>query len=122
VAVALDPSNNVYVADIYNKIWVLSPSAGSFTVTTSWNLPRTPWEYAFYGLTADANNVYVADYYNDQVEVYKNTGALIGVFNGNQTGATPLEGPDGLMLYNSDFYVASNDNNIVELFGPDNYH
>jgi DNA-binding beta-propeller fold protein YncE len=133
VAVALDSSNNVYVADGNNaEIWVLGPGP-SFTVSTSWYLPVNSsfqnGNLSFYGLAVDAsNNVYVADYYNSQVQVYTNTGTLIGQFNGNQTGATPLAGPDGLLLYNSDIYVANYDNNtgssgagIIEIFGPNNY-
>ncbi len=129
-AVALDSVNNVYVADANNnQLWVLSASGSTFTVTTSWNLPYAPWPYAFYGLSLDASkNVYVADYYNSQVEVYTNTGSLIGIFNGNQAGATPLAGPDGLLLFNGNIYVADYDSNnfsstagIVEIFGPNNY-
>jgi sugar lactone lactonase YvrE len=133
VAVALDSSNNVYIADGNNaEIWVLSPGP-SFTVSTSWYLPINSsyqnGNWSFYGLAVDAsNNVYVADYYNSRVQVYTNAGTLIGEFNGNQTGATPLAGPDALLLYNSNIYVGDFDNNngsssagIVEIFGPNNY-
>jgi tripartite motif-containing protein 71 len=124
VAVAMDPSNNVYVADENHKLWVLSNSSGTFTVTASWELPNAPRQNTFYGLASDANNVYVADYYNDQVEVYTHAGALIGLFNGNQPGSTPLDGPDALLLYTTattSFYVGNIDNNLVEIFGPNNY-
>jgi sugar lactone lactonase YvrE len=130
-AVALDSSNNVYVADgNNNQLWVLSPSGSSFTVTTSWNLPSTTYA-GYYGLAVDASkNVYVADYFNSQVEVYTNTGTLIGLFDGNQTGAAALVGPEALLLYNGNIYVGDFDNNnpipsssagIIEIFGPDNY-
>jgi DNA-binding beta-propeller fold protein YncE len=134
VAVALDSGNNVYVADGGNaEVWVLSPSGSSFAVSANWYLPVNQayqnGYWSFYGLAVDASkNVYVADYYNSQVQVYTNTGTLIGEFNGNQTGATPLAGPDALLLYNSNIYVGDYDSNsgtsgagIVEIFGPNNY-
>jgi sugar lactone lactonase YvrE len=126
VAVAVDSANNVYVADGgQEKLWVVKVSGSSFTVTTDWRLPENPY-YAnrdYYGLTLDAApNVYVADYYNSQVEVYNSTGTFLGQFNGSQIGSTALSGPDALLLYNSDIYVADNDSNLLEIFGPNNYH
>src|SRR6185369_3079959 len=95
------------------KLWVLQQSGSNFTVTASWYLPNTYSYYlAYYGLTVDAlQKVYVADYYNSQVEVYSGTGTLLGIFDGQQTGATPLGGPDGIMLYNGNIYVADYDTN-----------
>jgi sugar lactone lactonase YvrE len=130
VAVALDASNNVYVADGNNdQVIVLAPGSGTFTKTTSWYLPFNSSYFSYYGLAVDSsNNVYVADYYNSQVEVYTSTGSQIGVFAGNETGATPLTGPDGLLLFNNNIYVADYDSNngsnsagIIEIFGPNNY-
>jgi hypothetical protein len=70
----------------------------------------------------------VADYYNSQVEVYSGTGTMIGLFDGQQTGATPLVGPDGIALYNGNIYVADYDTQnlsssagIIEIFGPNLY-
>jgi sugar lactone lactonase YvrE len=115
----------VFVADGNNEaLWVLSSSGSGFTVSNQWYLPyeNTGYYLADYGLTVDSsNNVYVADYYKDQVEVYTDTGSLIGLFDGNQSGATPLNGPDALLLYNSNIYVGNNDNNTIEIFGPNNY-
>jgi len=133
VAVALDSGNNIYVADANNnELWVLSSNGGSFTVTNDWNLPLTYYYDSncqcsyevtgYYGLSVDASqNVFVADYYNNQVEVYNQTGTLIGLFDGNQSGATPFSGPDALLLYNSNIYVGNNSGNTLEIFGPDNY-
>ncbi len=136
MAVAVNSAGTtVYVADGDNEeLWVLSSTGSAFTTSNHWALPyaytaNNNQDLASYGLIADTSgNVYVADYTNSQVEVYNNAGTLIGIFNGNQTGATPLAGPDGLLLYNSDIYVADYDNNagssgagIVEIFGPNNY-
>ncbi len=135
IAVTVDSSNNVYLADGNNdQVIVLSPNGSSFTVASQWNLPPVYYSQDgggldYYGIAVDASkNVYVADYYNSQVEVYTHTGTQLGVFSGNQSGATPLAGPDGLLLYNSDIYVADYDSNtgantagIIEIFGPNNY-
>jgi len=131
VAVAVDSANNVYVADGNNeKLWVIKVSGSTFTVTTSWALPYSYSTYiSFYGLALDSSaNVYVADYYKSQVEVYTSAGSLLGEFSGNETGATPLAGPDALLLYNGNIYVADYDSNtgstfagIIEIFGPNSY-
>ncbi len=130
-AVAVDAGGHVYVADgDNNELWVLTLSGSSLTVSTHWDLPFTSGsDAAPYGLTVDSNNyVYVADYFNSQVEVYNNTGTQLGLFTGNETGATPLIGPDALLVYGGNIYVADYDNNnvssasgIVEIFGPNNY-
>lgn len=131
MAVAVDSLNNVYVADGNNDtLWVLAPSGSNFTVTTHWTLPYTysySWDY--YGLAVDASQkVYVADYYNSQVEVYSGTGTMLGLFDGQEPGATPLVGPDGIALYNGNIYVADYDSyspstsaGIIEIFGPNLY-
>lgn len=134
-AVALDSSNNVYLADGNNdQVIVLSPNGSSFTEAAHWYLPFISYSQDdggldYYGIAVDSSqNVYVADYYNSQVEVYTHTGTELGTFTGNESGATPLTGPDGLLLYNSNIYVADYDSNtgantagIIEIFGPDNY-
>jgi DNA-binding beta-propeller fold protein YncE len=132
LAVAVNSAGTtVYTADIYHNLWVLSSTGSALTTVTSWKLPSTDPDYTYYGLALDSSsppNVYVADYYNSQVEVYTSAGSLLGEFNGNETGATPLAGPDGLLLYNSNIYVADYDSNtgsslagIIEIFGPNNY-
>jgi hypothetical protein len=132
-AVALDSGNTVYVADgNNNQLWVLTYNgSNSFNVTTSWNLPFTYYgsqeTVGDYGLAVDASkNVYVADYWNSQVEVYTNTGTLIGLFTG--TGAGTLGGPDGILIQGSNIYVADYDivysNNtagLIDIFGPNTY-
>ncbi len=134
MAVALDPSNNLFVADGNNDmVWELSTAGGTLTTTNSWNLPLPPAafdsDYQFYGLAVDASsNVYVADYDNGLVEIYNNSGSMIGEMTGNEGSATPFIGPDGILLANNNIYVSDYDSNtgssalgIIEIFGPNSY-
>jgi sugar lactone lactonase YvrE len=120
-AVAVDGSNNIYVVDAGNYyVWEL-PSIGG--TATSWPLAvQGNQEYPDYGLTVDSSgNVYVADYYNSLVEVYNNSGALIGEMNGNFGSSTPFSGPDVILLFNGNIYVGDYDNDNIQIFGPNTY-
>ncbi len=122
-AVALDASNNIYVVDAGNfLVWKLSSITGT---PISWPIiPSDNLTSPFYGLAIDSNNnVFVADYTNNLVEVYSNSGTLIGEMNGQQTGSTPFAGPLAVLLFSGNIYVADYDSGAgnFQIFGPNSY-
>jgi hypothetical protein len=118
-AITLDSGNNIYVVDAFNYlVWKNTAINGT---ATHWPLAYVGNEdYPDYGVGVDGNgNVLVADYVNQWVEVYTNSGELIGAFTGSN--GTQFTGPDALMIYGNNIYVADYDNSNIQIFGPDNY-
>jgi sugar lactone lactonase YvrE len=104
---ALDSSNNVYVATTQNRIYEIGPTgAGISTIaSTGTNSPR--------GLAFDsAGNLYVA-YFGNGVHKFSPTGTDLGTF------ASALGLPLGLAFDSSgNLYVTDWGTNTVHEFGP----
>ncbi len=94
-AVALDGSNNLYVADAGNDLVQIFNGS-------SWNSWPTDVSYLtdtdIWGIAVDGNqNVYTADTLNNQVEIFSNSGVLESAWTGPSGGSTFVS-PDGVAL------------------------
>lgn len=123
-AVALDASNDVYVADAGN-VRILKFSPGGTSVLSSYSAVN----YAdLFGIAVDGSgNVYAADYGdgtfqngNGLMEEYDANGHVLAVW-GSSAGSY-LFGPDGVALSspgpNPDIYAADYNNDLIQVFGP----
>ncbi len=94
-AVALDGSNNLYVADAGNDLVQIfnGSSWSSWPTDVSYLTDTDIW-----GIAVDGNqNVYTADTYNNQVEIFSKSGVLESAWTGPSGGSTFVS-PDGVAL------------------------
>jgi len=130
--ITLDPSGNVYIADLKNQrirevntSGIISTIAGTGAAGFSGDgFAATTAELDYPSqLTMDATGyLYIADLYNNRVRIMK-PGGNISTFAGNGTAAykgdggpataAELYGPVGVMAYNGDIYIADYNNNRV---------
>ena len=115
---ALDSSDNVYVADSLNHRVQKFNSTGGFILKwgssgTGDGQFDTPW-----CLAVDSNdNVYVADSQNHRVQKFNSTGGFILQWGTNGTGDGQFNRPFGVAVDSSDnVYVADFYNNRVQKF------
>jgi sugar lactone lactonase YvrE len=126
--VALDASNNLYVADfLNNRIRKVSPAGVVSTLAgdTAGYADGPDTASSFYypnSLTVDASgNVYVTDEVNNRIRMISPQGTVstiagsgaAGSLNGQGTNAS-FNGPDGIAIDASgNLYVADADNNLI---------
>src|ERR1039457_6226005 len=114
--VALDGSNNVYIADYSNSRVVKFDRNGNYL--TQWGSLGTnngQLEYP-YGIAVDgSNNVYVADYGNNRVEQFTSNGNYLTQWGSSGSGIGQFKSPYGIAVDSSNnIYVADGGNNRVE--------
>jgi streptogramin lyase len=116
--IALDSSNNVYVADSLNDRIQKFSSTGTFllkwgTTGTTDGRFRTPW-----CLALDSNdNVYVADSLNDRIQKFSSMGTFLIEWGTTGIGAGQFDRPFGVAVDSNDYvYVTDFDNNRVQKF------
>ena len=116
--IAIDVSNNIYVADTYNNMirkianGVVTTLAGSQTSGTN-NATGTNAQFSLpYALATDsAGNVYVADTSNNLIRLVTPVGVVTTIAG---TGGTLFSSPSGIAVDSAtNVYVADTDNQIV---------
>ena len=116
--VALDSSNNVYVADIGNsRIEKLTSSGNYLTQWDSYGTNNGQF-ISPQGIAVDrSNNVYVTDSFNFRVEKFDSQGNYLAQWGSYGTNNGQFEGPNGIALDSSNnVYVADPLNNRIEKF------
>ena len=95
--VALDGSNNVYVADYYNNRVVKFAANGTYL--TQWGSSGSGnGQFSFpSGIAVDSsNNVYVADYSNNRVEKFDSNGNYLTQWGSGGSGNGQFDDPKAL--------------------------
>ncbi|MCX6689223.1 MAG: SBBP repeat-containing protein, partial [Methanoregula sp.] len=116
-SVAVDSSDNVYVADFGNyRIQKFSPDG---TYLAWWRTQDSGGvQYHPYGVAVDSSgNVYVADHDNNRIQKFSSTGTFLTKWGTQGTGDGQLYFPWGLVVDSSDnVYVADYNNNRIQKF------
>jgi DNA-binding beta-propeller fold protein YncE len=116
--IALDPSGNIYVADLYSHNFQLFTNTGTFL--KKW--VASTGEGVFHnagGVATDSNgNVYVADTNNDRVQAFSNTRELLAKWGSSGSGDGQFSSPLGIAVDSSsnNVYVADTNNNRIQVF------
>jgi DNA-binding beta-propeller fold protein YncE len=116
--IAVDRSNNVYVADSDNSRVEKFDSNGNFLKQWgSYGTNNGQFRYPE-GIAVDAsNNVYVADYSNNRVEKFDSDGNYLSQWGGYGTNNGQFQSPLGIAVDGSNnVYVTDNGYNRVEKF------
>ena len=130
--VAVDSSDDVYIADEYNQLVEKVTSAGQLSIIAGTGTPGAPSTglatssdlYFPAGVAVDsAGNVYIADYANNLVEKVTPDGQL-SIFAGTGTAGAPsaglatssdLDNPVGVAIDSSgSLYIGDSVNNVIE--------
>jgi hypothetical protein len=120
MGIAIDSSDNVYVADWNNDRIQKFDNNGNFI--TSWGSDGTDaGEFSGpQGIAVDSSdNVYVADTLNDRIQKFDNNGNFIRTWGSYGTSNGQFDGPDGIALDSSDnVYVSDYWNDRIQVFAP----
>ena len=124
VGIAVDSSNNVYVADFDNSRVEKFDSNGNYL--TQWGSLGTNNGQFYYaeGVAVDSsNNVYVADFDNSRVEKFDSNGNYLTQWGSYGSGNGQFHGPAGIDVDSSNnVYVAdSNNHRVVKFDSNGNY-
>ena len=94
MAVTVDSSGNVFVADVYNNRIQKFTNAGAF-ITVWGSAGSGVGEFEFpVDVAADANgNVFVADNGNNGIQKFTTSGSFIGTWGGQGSGNGQFNGP-----------------------------
>ncbi|MEI8328052.1 MAG: 6-bladed beta-propeller [Candidatus Taylorbacteria bacterium] len=119
VFLAIDSSDNIYVADTVGQRIEKFDSSGNFiskfgSYGTGNGQFVTP-----YGIAVDpSNNVYVADSGNNRIEKFDSSGNYVTQWGTTGTGAGQFSTPRGIGIATStgDIYVVDSGNNRIQLF------
>ena len=118
--IAIDSSDNIYVADTGNHRIQKFNTSGTFV--TKWGTNGTgdgqldtPWGVSVDGL----GDVYVADTNNNRIQKFSPTGTFISSCGTSGTGNGQFSGPQDVGADSTgNFYVADTGNDRVQKFGP----
>ena len=123
-SIALDSSQNVYIADEWlNRISIFDKD-GSFL--DKWGVAGSgegqfnlPW-----GLTIDkTGDIYVADWRNDRIQKFTADGQYLAEFGSSGSGVGEFNRPTGVAVdEDGDIYVADWRNDRVQVLTPDGRH
>ena len=119
VGIAVDSSNDVYVAD-YDGSKILKFSQNG-TFITEWNDPDNDGQFwGAWGLATDDNgDIFVTGYWNDRISEFTNNGVFIRAWGSQGTGDGQFEHPEGIVADSQgNVYVADNANNDIQEFSP----
>ena len=138
IAIAIDPANNLYIADSGNDLIRKVTAAGVVTtlagVATKGGATNGPASSATfkqpYGVVLDkAGNIYVADYANNMIRKISTSG-IVSTFAGSLKPGN-ADGQDTLARFNAPFgiaidatgnlYVADSKNNLLRKISPTGY-
>jgi streptogramin lyase len=111
--IAIDSSDNVYVADYFNdRIQVFTPDG---TFITKWTANGAS------GVAVDSSgNVYVSDYDGNHIRKYTSDGTLLTMWGSNGTANGKFDSPWGIDVDSANnVYVADYGNNRIQTFTPD---
>jgi sugar lactone lactonase YvrE len=116
--VAVDSSNNVYVADPGNHRIQKFSSAGTFITSFGSNGSGNGQFSGPSGVAVDASgNIYVADTGNNRIQVLNSAGGFVNKFGTGGSGDGQFTNPVALALNSSaNVYVADTGNNRIEKF------
>jgi DNA-binding beta-propeller fold protein YncE len=117
--IAVDPSGNVYVADLWNHRIQKFDANGNFL--TKWGSPGSgDGQFVLpRGLATDSSgNLYVADFGNDRIQQFDANGTLLAKWGTLGGGSGQFNGPGWVAVAGSgNVYVADQYNSRIQLFG-----
>lgn len=120
VGVAVDSSNNVFIADYQGSKILKFNRNGTFI--TEWgesgNGDGQLW--GAWGVATDSNgNVFVTEYWNGRVSEFTNNGTFIRNWGSQGSGDGQFSHPEGIVTdAQGNVYVADNGNNNIQEFSP----
>jgi sugar lactone lactonase YvrE len=117
--IAVGPSGNIYVADIWQSYIQKYDAAGNFI--TKWRDPSAdedPDSFRPTGIAVDqSENIYVTDYLNNRLQTFDSTGTLISTWGIAGTGEGEFDYPTGLAVdAQGTIFVADTGNNRIQHF------
>jgi DNA-binding beta-propeller fold protein YncE len=117
-AVALDSSNNVYVADFSNNRVEKFTSSGNYLTQWGGSGSGNGQFIGAAGVAVDSsNNVYVVDYGNGRVQKFDSNGNYLTQWGSSGSGNSQFAYPHGIAVDRSNnVYVTDDGNNRVEKF------
>ena len=117
-AIAIDSSNNIYVADTDNQRIQKFDSSGNFI--SKWGSNGSGNGQFSYpqGIAIDSlDNIYVSDQYNNRIQKFDSTGNFISKWGSYGSGDGQLAIPQGITTDSSEnIYVVDRDNNRIQKF------
>jgi hypothetical protein len=117
---AVDSSNNIYVADTGNNRIQKFNSSGTFLTKWGSNGTGNGQFDSPNGISVDSTgNVYVADTNNNRIQKFSSTGVFIDSCGSAGTGDGEFSGPQDVAADASgNIYVADTGNERIQKFGP----
>jgi tetratricopeptide (TPR) repeat protein/streptogramin lyase len=114
--IAIDSSDNVYVADFMNSEIQVFGSNGDFF--TKWEPPGSVYFGYPEGISIDSSgNMYVSNFINDHIQKVDSNGKLITAWGSTGSGNGQFDGAAGIAIDSSDnVYVADYINNRIQKF------
>ena len=117
--IAVGPSGNIYVADIWQSYIQKYDAAGNFI--TKWRDPSAgddPDSFRPTGIALDqSENIYVTDYLNNRLQIYDSKGTLINSWGTAGAGEDGFDYPTGLAVDDQGtIFVADTGNNRIQHF------
>jgi hypothetical protein len=117
-ALAIDSSDNVYVADTFNNRIQKFSSSGAFIRT--WGGPGSAnGKFNFpAGIATDSSdNVYVTELNNNRIQKFNSSGAFLAKWGSYGAGNGQFDGPSGIAINPSrDVYVGDAGNDRIQKF------
>ncbi len=116
--IAVDGSDNVYVADEYNDFVVKFTAGGTYLNQWGSGGSSNGQFSGPEGIAVDrSNNVYVVDDYNDRIEKFNGNGGYVTQWGASGSGAGQFSYPQGIAVDSgNNVYVVDADNGRVEKF------
>jgi sugar lactone lactonase YvrE len=112
---ALDASDNLYVADNLNSRIQKFTNAGVFVS----QIGKGRFNYPGNLVTDSSGNVYIVDIYNHRIAKYDSNGQLLFTLGTSGTGEGQFRYPGGVAVDSSgNIYVSDSGNNRIQKFSP----
>ena len=118
--VAVDSSENVYIADTSGNRVAKYSSFGNFLLAFG-NIGTGNGQFEFpYGIAVNSSNVYVADTANHRIQKFNLSGVYQTKWGSDGTGNGQFKYPEGVAVDSSGYvYVVDVDNNRIQKFNSD---